>query len=87
VTARVAFSFHPEVLCRSAREESEAYAHFEAGRLMCFEFGGVVFSVHQWRAITERSEWDWETFVRELRFLAEDQRPEPRFVPVEVRCG
>lgn len=83
---RVAFSIHPEVLGRSQREESTAYAHYESGRLVCFELGGTTFTVQQFRALAELSGWSWELFLAELRFLADEQRPEPAFLRAMARA-
>lgn len=85
MTARIAIDFHPELLGRSEREGSTVYAHYELGKLTCFELGKVLFSVHQFRAIAETSGWPWELFLAELRDLAEDQRAPFDFVPVECR--
>ena len=87
MTARIAIDFHPELLGRSEREDSTVYAHYELGKLTCFELGQVLFTVHQFRALAEASGWPWELFLQELRFKAEDQRAAHEFVPVEVRCG
>ena len=87
MTARIAIDFHPELLGRSEREDSTVYAHYELGKLMCFEVRGVPFTVHQFRAIAEASGWPWELFLDRLREEAEDQRAPFDFVPVEVRCG
>ncbi len=86
MTARIAISFHPELDGRSEREEGTAYAHYEHGKLMCFELGSVTFAVHQFRAIAEASGWPWELFLARVRELAEDQLAPFDFVPVEVRC-
>ena len=85
MTARIAIDFHPEMLGRSERDESEAYAHYEHGKLVCFELGGVEFSVHQWRMLAQKCGWPWELFLFELRCKAEDQRAPFDFVPVECR--
>ena len=83
MTARIAISFHPELDGRSEREEGAAYAHYEHGKLMCFELRDALFSVHQFRAIAEASGWPWELFLARLREEAADQR-QPSVWP-EVR--
>lgn len=87
MTARIAISWQPEVFGRSEREERTLYAHYEHGKLMCFEVRGVLFTVHQFRAIAEDSGWPWELFLARLREEAEDQRAPFDFGLGEVRCG
>lgn len=87
MTARIAISWQPEVFGKSAHSEKTFYAHYEFGQLKCFEIRGVIFSVHQVRAIIEDIEWPWELFLRRLREEAEDQRAPFDFGLGEVRCG